>query len=325
MSEDDQENVSILLVEPELFSQLMVLDAVHDSHARVDVTCVSTCGGALSAIDAGNVECLVLSTNLARREDERRGLAALLRVARSLGLAVLSIGDAEPGCLGVALHESLDVEDVVCGRLNAALERACARAAAERALLTLAQQDRLALSGRARLLPLATQPPAYGELEQNAVDLDALLDRTLELATTISGINIEEQRRFESRLSLAADECLLGQLLLNIVLALLRWQPFDRAKLISSAFCFEREVMIEINAPHVQLPENSAAMLVEPFGEVDGAPCLGLWVTRHLLARWGARLELGAPAGGGTSFLVAFPASLRRRSSGEGHALSSCA
>lgn len=122
--------VSVLVVEPQLLAQVELLDVVHEAHARVDLTCVSTCGGALHAIDVGEVDCLLLSTNLSEPNEERRELAALLREVRARGIPVLSIGDAEPGRLGVALHESLTREDVAFGRLNEVLDRAEARALA---------------------------------------------------------------------------------------------------------------------------------------------------------------------------------------------------
>lgn len=314
MSRQVDSDVRILCVEPRLFAQMQLLDTIQEAHARVDLTCVSTCGGALCALDLDEMDCLLLSTNLAATEEERRDLASLLRAAGAQGLAVLAVGEAEPGSLGIALHGSLTYEDVALGRLNDILQRAQARAAADRALTALAEQDRWALSARAHGRMLAFTDGLQGEraLTPAPVDLERVLERALQLTTTISGLPVEVTRRFDGRLELAVDEALLCQLLLNTALALATWQAAGRVELIASAWCFENELVLELNAPSLQLPAQSGRLLAEPFSVVEGVSGLGLWGARHLLARWGGRVELGTPVGGGTSFLVAFPASLRR-------------
>lgn len=132
MSSSAESVVSVLLVEPDMSAQLDGLDAVREAHARVDLECVATCGGALHALEDGQFECLLLSTYLSLYPDERRELSSLVGRARAAGVGVLAFGPGDPAVLGVPVHDSLSYRDVVFGKMNESLERARARAELER-------------------------------------------------------------------------------------------------------------------------------------------------------------------------------------------------
>ncbi len=122
----------VLLVEPELSAQLDGLDAVRDAHARVELACVATCGGALHALERTRFECLLLSTYLCLYPDERNDLLGLVRRARAGGVAVVAFGPGDATLLGVPVHESLGYQDVALGKMDQTLERAVVKAELER-------------------------------------------------------------------------------------------------------------------------------------------------------------------------------------------------
>lgn len=132
MSSPVESVVQVLLVEPELSAQLDGLDAVRDAHARVELACVATCGGALHALEQGHFQCLLLSTYLCLYPDERHDLFALVRRARSAGVAVVAFGPGDPSMLGVPVHDWLSYQDIAVGKMNDTLARALARAELER-------------------------------------------------------------------------------------------------------------------------------------------------------------------------------------------------
>jgi len=137
-----------LFVEPEMPGQLEMLDIVRDAHAPVDLSCVSTCGGARYALERGEFDCILLSTNLCRYDEERRDLAELVRLANERGVALLVFGPGGAEAFGIPLHGSLTRRDVDLGRFAEILDQSCARANVNRALAVLAAHDRLALGGR---------------------------------------------------------------------------------------------------------------------------------------------------------------------------------
>jgi hypothetical protein len=124
--------VNVLLVEPDMLLQMATFDAIRATRARVDLACVSTCGGGRLALEGGAFQALLLSTTLSHSGAERSELVELVRRASQLGIAILSL--SPPGLrvgigdLGVPLHEALDHADVARGELDAALDRAQARA-----------------------------------------------------------------------------------------------------------------------------------------------------------------------------------------------------
>jgi len=132
MSSPVETVVPVLLVEPEMSAQLDRLEAVQQSHARVDLTCVATCGGALHALANAQFECLLLSTYLCLYPRERDDLLSLIRRARASGVAVLAFGAGDPSVLGVPVHGYLSYQDVVWGKMNDTLARARERAELER-------------------------------------------------------------------------------------------------------------------------------------------------------------------------------------------------
>jgi hypothetical protein len=126
------EAVPVLLVEPELSAQLQRLEAFHQAHASIDLTCVATCGGALHALDATRFECVLLPTYLCLYPAEQDDLRSLVRRARGDAVAVLALGGGDAALLGVPVHASVSYLDVALGRLNETLRRARLRAAIER-------------------------------------------------------------------------------------------------------------------------------------------------------------------------------------------------
>lgn len=112
----------VLFVEPDLSLKVAVLDATRASSARVDVACVSTCGGASHALDNEQFDALLLSTNLAHYKDELANLPALMRVASERGLPVLTI--SPPGIrqrargFEMPVQQSLDFEELAFGNLE---------------------------------------------------------------------------------------------------------------------------------------------------------------------------------------------------------------
>jgi len=132
MSSPAEAPVAVLLVEPDISAQLDGLDAVQQAHARVDLTCVATAGGALHALATTHFDCLLLSTSLHLYPPERDDLLALVRRARACGVAVLAFGLGDPCVLAVPVHGALGPQDIVWGRMNDALAQARARAQLER-------------------------------------------------------------------------------------------------------------------------------------------------------------------------------------------------
>lgn len=132
MSPPVESVVSVLLVEPELSAQLDGLDAVREAHARVELACVATCGGALHALEREHFACLLLSNYLSLYPDERDDLLGLVRRARSCGVAVVAFGPGDTALLGVPVHDTLSYQDVALGKMDQTLEQALARAEAER-------------------------------------------------------------------------------------------------------------------------------------------------------------------------------------------------
>lgn len=112
----------VLLVEPDLALKVAVLDATRAAAVRVEVACVSTCGGAGRALDNEEFDALLLSTNLAHYREELANLPALMKVASERGLPVLSI--SPPGIrhpargIEMPVHQSLDFEDLAFGNLD---------------------------------------------------------------------------------------------------------------------------------------------------------------------------------------------------------------
>jgi hypothetical protein len=148
--------ISVLFVEPETSAQLDLLDEARRAHSRVDLTCVSTCGGGSHALEETDVDCLLLSSNLALYEDERGDLRKLVQRARTLGLAVLSLGLVPDALLGLPRRDSLTYAQVAHGQLARAVAQAMARATTDVALTAVLYQDRLALAGRAFLSGLGS-------------------------------------------------------------------------------------------------------------------------------------------------------------------------
>jgi hypothetical protein len=124
--------VPVLLVEPEMSAQLDGLDAVREAHARVELACVATCGGAGHALDRAHFDCLLLSTYLCLYPDERHDLNALVRRARACGVALVAFGPGDAAVLGVPVHDTLTYQDVAAGKMDETLARARARAELER-------------------------------------------------------------------------------------------------------------------------------------------------------------------------------------------------
>lgn len=128
--------MQVLLVEPEMSAQLDGLDAVREAHARVELACVATCGGALHALEQTRFDCLLLSTYLCLYPEERSDLVELVRCARSCGVAVVAFGSGEPALLGIPTHDYLGYHDIALGKMNETLERAVARAELERRFIS---------------------------------------------------------------------------------------------------------------------------------------------------------------------------------------------
>ena len=123
--------IRVLFVEPDLSLKVAVLDATRTARVRVEVACVSTCGGASHALDNEQFDAVLLSTNLAHYGDELANLPALMRVAAERGLPVLSIGP--PGIrqpargFGIPVQHSLDFEELAYGNLDRVVKTALAR------------------------------------------------------------------------------------------------------------------------------------------------------------------------------------------------------
>ena len=100
--------VSVLFVEPHIFAQLELVHAAQAMCAPLSLSCVATCGGARDALANGSFDCLVLSTNLDYRDDERPLLASLIRDARSRGVLVMSFGVGELSGLGLPMLDRLE-------------------------------------------------------------------------------------------------------------------------------------------------------------------------------------------------------------------------
>jgi hypothetical protein len=121
----------VLLVEPDLSLKLAVLDAARAARVRVDVACVSTCGGASHALDSEQFDALLLSTNLTHYKDELANLPALMQVASERGLPVLTI--SPPGIrqrargFDIPVEQSLDFEELAYGNLDHVVKAALSR------------------------------------------------------------------------------------------------------------------------------------------------------------------------------------------------------
>jgi hypothetical protein len=121
----------VLFVEPDLSLKVAVLDAARAARVRVDVACVSTCGGASHALDNEPFDALLLSTNLTHYKDELANLPALMRVASERGLPVLTI--SPPGIrqrargFDMPVQQSLDFEELAYGNLDRVVKTAISR------------------------------------------------------------------------------------------------------------------------------------------------------------------------------------------------------
>ena len=128
----------VLLVEPDLSLKVAVLEAARAARVRVDMACVSTCGGAGHALDNAEFDALLLSTNLAHYRDELANLPALMQVASERGLPVLSISPPgiRQGARGfeMPVQLSLDFEELAFGNLDDLVKRAISRVQATGAL-----------------------------------------------------------------------------------------------------------------------------------------------------------------------------------------------
>jgi hypothetical protein len=123
--------VRVLLVEPDLSLKVEALEAARAARVRVDVACVSTCGGASHALDNEEFDALLLSTNLAHYEDELADLPALMQVASERRLPVLTI--SPPGirqrarAFDMPVQQSLDFEELAYGNLDRVVKAALSR------------------------------------------------------------------------------------------------------------------------------------------------------------------------------------------------------
>jgi len=128
----------VLFVEPDLSLKVAVLDAARAARVRVDVACVSTCGGASHALDNEQFDALLLSTNLTHYKDELANLPALMQVASERGLPVLTI--SPPGIrqqargFDMPVQRSLDFEELAYGNLDRVVKTALSRIQATGAL-----------------------------------------------------------------------------------------------------------------------------------------------------------------------------------------------
>lgn len=130
--------VRVLFVEPDLSLKVAALEAARAARVRVDVACVSTCGGASHALDNEQFDALLLSTNLAHYKDELANLPALMQVASERGLPVLTI--SPPGIrhsargFDMPVQQSLDFEELAYGNLDRVVKAALSRVQATGAL-----------------------------------------------------------------------------------------------------------------------------------------------------------------------------------------------
>ncbi|HEX2872775.1 MAG TPA: hypothetical protein VHP33_16045 [Polyangiaceae bacterium] len=123
--------VRVLLVEPDLSFKVAALEAARAAHVRVDMACVSTCGGASHALDNEQFDALLLSTNLAHYEHELANLPALMQVASERRLPVLTISPPgiRQGARGfdIPVQQSLDFEELAYGNLDRVVKAALSR------------------------------------------------------------------------------------------------------------------------------------------------------------------------------------------------------
>lgn len=268
---------SALFVEPEMSAQLDFLEAAHAAHVRVDLACVSTCGGACRAIQWRDFDCILLSTNLCYRDDERRELLSLVRVARSRGLAVLTFGPEVAASLGLPVHERVGYADVTLGRLGAALERARARAWVD------ASPD--------------DAPPC---------DVEQVLERAAALASSLCSPEPKVSRDYAAGCRVAVDGKLLGQVFVNLLLWLASLGAAT-AELELGTRLSQGQLVVELSCTELEASFEVLASCFEAPTPSGGLNRLGFWTGRELLTHWGAHVELDGLPGGGASFRITFP------------------
>jgi hypothetical protein len=121
----------VLFVEPDLSLKVAVLEAARAASGRVDLACVSTCGGAGHALESEQFDALLLSTNLTHYKDELANLPALMQIASERGLPVLTI--SPPGIrqrargFEMPVQQSLDFEVLAYGNLDRVVKTAISR------------------------------------------------------------------------------------------------------------------------------------------------------------------------------------------------------
>lgn len=115
----------LLIVEPEVSTALLLLDAIRAAGTPLEVSCVCTCDGALDALRMQAFDAILLSINLCYRDAEYDVLPSLARRAQLHGLPLIAVGP--PGFVGCApllrvpLCTSLSHDDVGLGRLGEVL------------------------------------------------------------------------------------------------------------------------------------------------------------------------------------------------------------
>jgi hypothetical protein len=312
---------SVLLVEPDMLSQAAVLDAVRATRAEVEVSCVSTCGGGCSALGLGGIDAVLISTNLCLAPDERRQLAELMRRASTLGLPMLTLSPPGPalhsGALGVVVHESLGHAELLRGELNAALERARACARFDQTLQRLSHYDRMALLGRALVGATRAGTDARrlnewasalgGQRSPSALavaQVEQVLESSLALTRAIAASSNAVVRSYTATAAVALDEVLLGQVFTNLLLMLVAsGGPAGLLTLAISAT--PSHVVVQLSAASTAQGD---APLADPLPRNDGpSDGLGLWVSRHLLRRWGADLKVREADGASMTVRVDLP------------------
>jgi hypothetical protein len=141
-----QQRKNVLFVEPDLSLQLDVYESLRRVGANADLSCVPSCGAALSVISTSDVDVIVLSSNLCFDTLARSGLAALTAWANSRGVPLLAftppgfvLTDAQ---LCIPFHARIDSSDFASGAFEAALECAEARARLDHGLRALRDSAR---------------------------------------------------------------------------------------------------------------------------------------------------------------------------------------
>lgn len=175
MSEPEMSS-SVLLLEPSLPEQMMVLEAVRSSNTPVELACVSTCGGARHALAGSSFDALLISTNFCYYPEEHLALARLVDSANDLGTAMLLLSPSgirvSAAAMGVPVHESIGYDQLARGALTQSLDRARARADFDRALERFADHDRMALIGKALAGPVKELSTTLTQLRADLFGLD---------------------------------------------------------------------------------------------------------------------------------------------------------